>query len=178
VTTGLVVVVVGGRVVVVAGGAVVVVGAGGGLVACVVGAACVGAAAGGAVGGGGAAFVVAGAPVVLGCEGAVVGGTVDTGVLAAGPLAGGTVVGGVLALALEPGCSRATVTPMKAAAPVETRTMARVSCFRFSSARARARGEYWSRLRLMTARRILAVREPARVESMAPWVLAQRRRRT
>jgi hypothetical protein len=155
-----------------AGGAVVVVGAGGGLVACVVGAACVGAAAGGAVVGGGAGLVAAGALVVLGCKGAVVGGTVEAGVLAAGALAGGTVVRGVLALALDPGCSRATVTPMKAAAPVETRTMARVSCLRFSSARARARGEYWSRVRLMTARRLLAVRVSARVESMAPWVLA------
>jgi hypothetical protein len=119
-----------------------------------------------------------GGPVALGSDGAVVGGAVDAGAFAAGALAGGTVVGEVLALALEPGCSRATLTPMKAAAPVETRTMARVSCFRFSSARARARGEYWSRIRLMTALRILAVRESALVESMAPWVLAQRRRRT
>jgi hypothetical protein len=109
VTTGLVVVVMGGRVVVV-GGAVVVVGA-------------------------------AGALVAVGCGGAVVLGTVDEaldlGVCAGATVVGGTAVGGVLALALEPGCSRATVTPMKAAAPVEIRTMARVSCRRSSSTRAR-----------------------------------------
>jgi hypothetical protein len=113
VTTGLVLVVVGGRVVA-SGGAVVVVGA-------------------------------AGALVAIGCGGTVVVGPVDEalgpGVLPGGTVVGGTAVDGVLALALEPGCSRATVTPMKAPVPVEIRTMARVSFRRSSSARVRDCGE-------------------------------------
>jgi hypothetical protein len=57
-------------------------------------------------------------------------------------VAGGTVVGVVLAD--EPGCSRATVTPMNAAAPVAARTAVLVRRRMRAWARARAIGEYGS----------------------------------
>ena len=118
------------------GGAVVVVGAAGALVL-----GGTGAAAGDVVAGAG--FVLVGARGAVGCGAAVGGGTVDRaldpGVFGCGTVVGGTAVGGVFARALEPGCPRATVTPMKEAAPVEIRTMAGVSRRRSSSARARLR---------------------------------------
>ena len=136
VTTGLVVAAVGGRVVV--GGAVVVVGAAGALPLGVAGARAAGIGAAGTDVCTGAGLATGGVAAV-GC-GAVVGGAVDDGA-PAGTVVGGTVVGGVWALALEPGCSRATVTPMKAATPVETRTIAPVSWRRRSSACPRVCGE-------------------------------------
>jgi hypothetical protein len=53
--------------------------------------------------------------------------------------------GGGFEPAAAPGCSRATVTPMKAVAPPATRTVALVRCRMRASARARARCG-WSRL--------------------------------
>ena len=117
VTTGLVVVVTGGLVVVVVGGLVVVVGdviwdvpTAGGTVAVVVG---------------GTAVVVVGGTVV------------DELSLDAGGVLPGTGPGG-FALADEPGCSLATVTPMITASRPAAATEARVT--RRSRASARARG--------------------------------------
>jgi hypothetical protein len=79
--------------------------------------------------------------VPAGTGGAVVGVVVGA---AAGAVVvvvvGGGTVGGVV-LADEPGCSRATVTPMNAAAPVAARTAVLVSRRMRAWARARAIGE-------------------------------------
>ena len=125
-----------GRVVVVVGGTVV--GGVGGLVG--VGALTAGALATGAL--------VGGADIWP--RGAVVGAGAGAGADFAGVVivapAGGGVGGGSFALALEPVCSRATVTPMNAVAPVETRTTARERRRRRTSALARVPGEYRSRV--------------------------------
>jgi hypothetical protein len=145
---------VGGRVVVVGGLVVVVVG---GLVVGTVWAGC-GAGGAVAVAGAGAGTVVGGRVVVV-VGGALVvvlaGGAVGGVDFAATPRSAPAAPAVVPALA--PGCSRATTTPIRAATPVDTKTMARVRRRRRASACARSRGEYWSRMRLManTGRRRL-----------------------
>jgi hypothetical protein len=142
------------------------------------------------VGGGtvvGVGAVGAGAPAVGALDGVVDawagGGVVGAGagagagfavVVVVAPVGSG-VDDGALALALEPGCSRATVTPMNAATPVETRTMARVRRRRRTSALARVNGEYRSRVRLMATEH--GCDGAARV-SEGPWVPAERTRPT
>ncbi len=141
VTTGRVVVVVGGRVVVVVGGRVV-----------------------------GAGVPVAGAapgaalppdpPVPPAGEVVVVGGEVVVVVVvvalvpeAPGCAVVGTEAGvGAFVPAEDPGCSLATVTPMKAAAPPATTIVVLVSRLMRACARARALGEYRSRVRLTAGR--------------------------
>lgn len=117
-TTGRVVVVTGGSVVVV-GGRVVVVGGG-----------AVSGAAPAATDGAGAVVVVAGAVVVV--TGAVV------VVVPTGPAGG---AGGGAVDAEDPGCSRATMTPIKAVSPLATITENRVNPRIRASARVRARDD-------------------------------------
>jgi len=130
VTTGRVVVVVGGRVVVVVGGLVAGVVAAGVVVAGVLAAGEVDVVVGGVV------VVVGPAPGVPGC--AVVG--TEEGV-------------GAFESADEPGCSLATVTPMKTPAPPATTIVVPVNRLMRACARARAAGEYRSRVRLIAGRR-------------------------
>jgi hypothetical protein len=59
------------------------------------------------------------------------------------------VVADALAAALDPGCSRAKVTPMKEAAAAETSATACVIRRSCTSARTRSWGEYLFRVRLM-----------------------------
>jgi hypothetical protein len=143
-----------GWVVVVVGGIVVVVVVGGAVVGVVV--------AGAELNPPGGVVVVVGAIVVV-----VV---VVVGVVAGVP--GLAAVGTEVALgafdpAEDPGCSLATVTPMNAAAPPATRMAVLVRRLMRACARARADGEYWSRLRLTTIRGSAAP-APARVHRSGP----------
>jgi hypothetical protein len=135
VTTGRVVVVVGGRVVVVVDGLVVGVVAAGVVAAGVVVVVVV-------VGEGGVGevvVVVVPAPEVPGCA---LEGT-EEGVGAFEPVD-------------EPGCSLATVTPMKALAPPATTIVVRFNRLTRACARARALGEYRSRVGLIAGPRACA----------------------
>jgi hypothetical protein len=138
VTTGLVVVVTGGLVVV--GGTAVV----GGDVTCE------GLAAGGAV-----VVVVVGTTVVV----------VDDVALGAGGVIGGTGCG-CFALAEEPGCSLATVTPMKTASMPATATDARVTRRIRTSARNLACGV--QRTLALLTKAVVALGGPARAPSGRP----------
>jgi hypothetical protein len=138
VTTGWVVVVVGGDVV---GGDVVVVG---GLVVGVV--------------------VVGAEPDPLGMVVVVVGGLVVVVVEVVAAVVGTLVGLGGFEPADEPGCSLATVTPIKAVAAPATRRAVRVKRLMRACARARAVGENCSRPRLTRIRNRVA-RAPARVHS-------------
>jgi hypothetical protein len=142
VTTGRVVVVVGGRVVVVVGGLVV------GVVVV------------GVVAAGGLAAGVEAAGVVVVVDVVGEGGVAEGGVVVvpAPEVPGCAVVGtaegdGAFEPADEPGCSLATVTPMKALAPPATTIVVLVNRLMRASARARALGEYRSRVRLIAGRR-------------------------
>jgi hypothetical protein len=108
--------------------------------------------------------VVVGGRVVVGrlVVGAVTPGAPGLGVevvagVVVGVVAGVVVVGtgagaGAFEPAVDPGCSRATVTPMKALTPPATTIAVLVSLLMRLCARARPLGEYRSRVRL-TGRR-------------------------
>ena len=86
----------------------------------------------------------AGAPAELDAAGAVV-----VVVAVVGIVVGSNGGVGAFALADEPGCSLATVTPMNAVAPLATTKTLRVSRLTRAWARARAAGEYCRRSRLV-----------------------------
>ena len=132
VTTGWVVVVVGGDVVVVVGGLVVGV------------------------------VVIGAEPDPLGVVVVVVGGLVVVVVDVVAAVVGTLVGLGGFEPADEPGCSLATVTPIKAVAPPATRMAVRVRRLMRACARARVVGENCSRPRLTRIRNRVA-RAPAHV---------------
>jgi hypothetical protein len=134
VTTGWVVVVVGGDVVVVVGGLVVGV------------------------------VVIGAEPDPLGVVVVVVGGLVVVVVDVVAAVVGTLVGLGGFEPADEPGCSLATVTPIKAVAPPATRMAVRVRRLMRACARARVVGENCSRPRLTRIRNRVA-RAPAHVHT-------------